>query len=189
LRATSLTVLVLTLAALSSAGCRRESSGTQPAPPVDPESPDKSSSGKPSPSGKNDGTVPKGTDVAKALSKESLLGEWEGSLPDGTGVALLFTDKFVVVSILAPGSNRQQARKDAKWASGNSIRSLNAGGTRIWSTAYQIDAEKNEVMFGYPKPTATGKLAKDGALLVFGEFETRNFSAKVPEARLSHAKE
>src|SRR5262249_13395059 len=124
---------------------------------------------------------PKGADGVTGLCKENLLGEWEGTLKDGTTVALLFTDKLVVVSLLPPGTNREKAREAAEWASGN----LGRAAGSIGSTGYEIDAAKNEVkIWGTNDWGGGAKPTKDGALLVSGDLKM----GTVPETRLERAK-
>lgn len=146
------------------------------------------------------------------LAREKLLGEWEGNLKDGGIFALKFTDKLVVVSVLDAGINRVKARVAADWVSAGDVRSLQggttsaesleaarwaklnvvpalgSGGFSIGSTAYKVDAQKNEVGFGFPELTARAKPTSDAALLVSGEFKTANFTCTVPETRLERVK-
>src|SRR5688572_25917646 len=77
---------------------------------------------------------PKKPDEKKpeSVTKQTLLGDWEYTHKDGTTVALLFTEKLVVVSILGPRDDRKEARKTAEWASGGLGRKAGA----IGSTAY-----------------------------------------------------
>lgn len=185
MRWTALTVFVAIVAALCSAGCRRNSAETQPAPSGETGTPDRSPGGKPATPGKNENIVPKSTDVAKGLSKESLLGEWEGTLKDGTTVALLFNGELVAVSILSPGTNREKAREAAEYVSGGLGRALGGGGFGIGSTTYEIDAAKNEVkIWGKDAWGGVAKPTKDGALLVSGDLKI----GTVPETRLERAK-
>src|SRR5207245_730884 len=101
-----------------SAGCRRAAPATEPTPGDQTGTSDKSRGSSPS-STKKDGSAPKGPDGATGLRKEQLVGEWEGTLKDGTILALKFTDKLVVVSLLAPGTDRAKAREAVEWASGD----------------------------------------------------------------------
>jgi hypothetical protein len=148
------------------------------------------------------------------LTKENLAGIWEGTLKDGGTIALKFTDKLVVVSVLDPGINRVKAREAAEWVGAgdarflrpgtttaesleacrwvkqNIVPALGNGGYTIGSMAYEVDVEKNEVTLSYfpDKRLAVASPAKDGVLLVSGQFKTPDFSYKFPETRIERVK-